>query len=45
MTATTTTRKAIGAYRTADKGWAAYDREGVTWRVSEEEAQAINAKA
>jgi hypothetical protein len=30
----------IGAYRTTD-GWAAYDRRGLAWRVSEAEAMAI----
>jgi hypothetical protein len=30
----------IGAYRTVD-GWAAYDRRGLAWRVSEAEARSL----
>jgi hypothetical protein len=30
----------IGVYRTTE-GWAAYNRTGLAWRVSEEEARAI----
>jgi hypothetical protein len=26
-------------------GWAAYDKDGLTWRVTEAEAAAINARA
>jgi hypothetical protein len=33
----------IGAYRTLDGRWSAYNREGVTWLVTDAEAEAINA--
>lgn len=33
--------KGIGAYRTADGQWAAYDKAGRTWRVTEAEARAL----
>jgi hypothetical protein len=31
----------FGVYQTTGGGLAAYDRRGVTWRVSEDEAQTI----
>ena len=33
----------IGAYRTLDGRWAAYNREGMAWIVTDAEAAAINA--
>jgi hypothetical protein len=37
-------KKPIGAYRAENKtGWAAYDKDGRTWPVEEDQAQKLEA--
>ncbi len=40
-----TTKKVLGAYRTADGGWAAFDNFGRTWKVTSDEAAKLNARS